>query len=77
MQVRLATSKDKKSWDTYVDSRPDATPYSRFAWKEAVEQAYSHKPCYLLAEAYNLACELEKSERNNSERKIMEIVDEH
>ncbi len=50
MQIRLATAQDKKSWDAYVDSRPDAAPYCRFAWREAVEQAYGHKACYLLAE---------------------------
>ncbi|PHR27522.1 MAG: PEP-CTERM system-associated, FemAB-related protein [Desulfotalea sp.] len=50
MKVRLATLKDKKSWDDYVDNCPDATPYCRYAWKEAVEQACSHKSCYLLAE---------------------------
>ncbi|TKB07428.1 FemAB family XrtA/PEP-CTERM system-associated protein [Desulforhopalus sp. IMCC35007] len=50
MQVRLATLKDKKSWDNYVDNCPDAAPYCCFSWKEAVEQAYGHKSCYLLAE---------------------------
>ena len=50
MQIRLATPKDKQTWDAYVDSHSQAAPYSRFAWKEAVEQAYGHKSCYLIAE---------------------------
>lgn len=50
MAIRLATQKDREAWDVYVDKRPEATPYCRFAWKEAVENAYGHKACYLLAE---------------------------
>ena len=50
MQIRLATPKDKQAWDIYVDSHSQAAPYSCFAWKEAVEQAYGHKSCYLIAE---------------------------
>ena len=50
MKIRLAVTQDENSWDTYVDSRLDAAPYCRFAWKTAVEQAYGHKAYYLLAE---------------------------
>lgn len=50
MNIRLADQHDKKAWDTYINSRPDAAPYSLYAWKEAVEDAYGHKACYLLAE---------------------------
>jgi FemAB-related protein (PEP-CTERM system-associated) len=50
MDIRLATSQDKFVWDAYVDDRPDTTAYCRFSWKDAVEQAYGHKACYLLAE---------------------------
>lgn len=49
MQISLFTSTDKIVWDDYVDNHPDAAPYCRFAWQEAVEQAYGHKPCYLAA----------------------------
>lgn len=50
MRIVLATSQHKIAWDSYVDSHPDVSPYCRFAWKEAVEQAYGHKSCYILAE---------------------------
>lgn len=49
MQIRVALPEDKSAWDAYVDSS-EAAPYCRFAWKEAVEQAYGHKGYYLLAE---------------------------
>jgi len=49
MHIRLASSQDKLAWDAYLDRHPDSPPYCRFAWKEAVEQAYGHKACYLLA----------------------------
>ena len=50
MQVRLAKPEDKHAWDCYVDNHPSAVSYARFAWKEAIQQAYGHKSCYLLAE---------------------------
>lgn len=49
MQIRVALPEDKSAWDAYVDSS-EAAPYCRFAWKEAVEQAYGHESYYLLAE---------------------------
>lgn len=49
MHIRLAGAQDKLAWDLYVDSLHDAAPYFLFAWKEAVEQAYGHKACYLVA----------------------------
>ncbi len=50
MKIRIATPEDKPAWDTYVDNHPNAAPYSLFAWKNAVEEAYGHESCYLLAE---------------------------
>ena len=50
MNIRLASIEDKEGWDNYVDSRLDAVPYCRFAWKMAVEEAYGHKAYYLIAE---------------------------
>ena len=37
-----ASIADKARWDTYVDKHPDATPYHRFSWQEAVFNAYQH-----------------------------------
>jgi len=56
MDIRRAVHKDKQAWDTYVHSRQDAAPYSLFAWKQAVEEAYGHKSCYLLAEDRGKIC---------------------
>jgi len=50
MKIKIATPEDKSAWDAYVDNHPNATPYSLFAWKNAVEEAYGHESCYLLAE---------------------------
>lgn len=50
MKIRIATPEDKSAWDAYVDNHPNAAPYSLFAWKNAVEEAYGHESCYLLAE---------------------------
>jgi FemAB-related protein (PEP-CTERM system-associated) len=36
-------------WDAYVDSRPDASVYHRWAWGQVVEQTYGHKAYYLAA----------------------------
>ncbi len=50
LSIRLATNNDKSAWDKYVISKPDASPYHLFAWKNAVEEAFGHKGYYLIAE---------------------------
>ena len=50
MIIRITTDRDQPTWDAYISSNPAAGPYHIFAWKTAVEQAYGHKACYLLAE---------------------------
>ncbi|MCP5006761.1 MAG: FemAB family PEP-CTERM system-associated protein [Planctomycetes bacterium] len=50
MNIRLATTEDRNSWDQYIISHPDASPYHLFAWKLAVEEAYQHEGFYLIAE---------------------------
>lgn len=50
MIIRLAENKDKAAWDAFVSERDDATPYHRFAWREAVSKAYGHQGHYLIAE---------------------------
>ena len=50
MKVRIAGVRDREAWDRYVQAHRQAAPYSLFAWKEAIEQAYGHQGCYLLAE---------------------------
>ena len=50
MNIRLAEYKDKLVWDAFVSQREDASPYHRFAWREAVEKSYGHQGHYLMAE---------------------------
>lgn len=50
MNIRLATHQDKKRWDAFVETHPQATPYHRFAWGQACEQAYSQPMQYYIAE---------------------------
>jgi len=50
MNIRLAGNTDAPQWDAFVERHQDASPYHLWAWKEAVEDAYSHKGYYLLAE---------------------------
>jgi FemAB-related protein (PEP-CTERM system-associated) len=50
MNIRFAGQQDKESWDIYVNNHLDAAPYSLYAWKESVEEAYGHQAIYLLAE---------------------------
>lgn len=53
MIIRLANASDIQAWDHYVSSHQDATPYHRFGWGQAVEQAYGHSACYWLAEEHS------------------------
>ena len=50
MIIRLADNRDKAAWDAFVSNHEEATPYHRFAWREAVEKAYGHQGHYLIAE---------------------------
>jgi FemAB-related protein (PEP-CTERM system-associated) len=45
MRITLATESDQQPWDDFVSSQPDASPYQRFAWKQAIEESYHH-PCF-------------------------------
>lgn len=53
INIKLAVPSDQDSWDNFVQSHPDATPYHMFAWKLAVEQAYGHKTFYFIAQDSN------------------------
>lgn len=50
MNIRLAENKDREVWDAFVSEREEASPYHRFAWREAVEKSYGHQGHYLVAE---------------------------
>ena len=48
--VFQAKNSDRKIWDDFVLTRPDASPYHLFAWKLAIEASYGHSCYYLSAE---------------------------
>lgn len=50
MNIRRALSDDASAWDNYVAAHAEATPYHKFAWGMACEQAYGQTMHYLLAE---------------------------
>ena len=47
--IRKATHSDKTDWHNYAEHHPQATPYHRFAWQSAVEEAYQHEFSGVLA----------------------------
>ncbi len=49
LSIRVAQAADKELWDAYVKQHPSATPYHRFAWMQAVEEAYGHAAHPLMA----------------------------
>ena len=44
-----ASLADKSRWDTYVDTHPDASPFHRFSWQQAVFNAYHHSIAGVMA----------------------------
>jgi FemAB-related protein (PEP-CTERM system-associated) len=50
IRIQEAENRDQSRWDAYVLSHPACGPYHLFAWKRAVEEAYSHTGIYLIAE---------------------------
>lgn len=50
MKIRLATSADCDSWDSYVNNQSTSNQCHLFGWKDVIERAYRHKGYYLLAE---------------------------
>ncbi len=51
LRIRVATQDDRVAWDTYVLAHPAGMPYQLWAWRQAVEEAYTFAPYYLLAES--------------------------
>ena len=50
MQIRLYNPSDKEAWDAYVFKHSDSTHCHLSGWKEVIENTYSHKAYYLIAE---------------------------
>lgn len=50
MRVRIADKTDINSWDGYVKSHPEGSPFHLFAWHDAVVKTFGHAPFYYIAE---------------------------
>lgn len=50
MQVRLANSSDKASWNQIVRSSPDGVIYYTYEWLEVIEKSYSLQSKHLIFE---------------------------
>ncbi|PIE69576.1 MAG: hypothetical protein CSA21_01630 [Deltaproteobacteria bacterium] len=51
--IRSAESFDHESWDEFILTHPDASPYHLFAWRKAIESAYGHPCTYLYYQINN------------------------
>lgn len=48
--VNVDLAKDGKAWEDFINRRPEATGFHRFAWAEALQRAAGHRPYFLQAE---------------------------
>ena len=48
-QLSTASLNDKADWDAYSLTHESTTAYHKYAWLEAVEHAYGHKPLGVIA----------------------------
>lgn len=49
MQIIEATKVNRDKWDAYVKNHPEGSPFHLFAWHEAIEKSFRHKPLYFLS----------------------------
>lgn len=40
---------DRSVWDAYVDSKPSASNYHRYGWRDVIEKSFGHRCHYLAA----------------------------
>lgn len=50
LSVRKMQADDRKDWDDFVLSCPEATFFHRSGWQEVIERAFGHQTHFLLAE---------------------------
>lgn len=50
LTVRQCTQHDQAAWDAFVENHPQATFFHRFGWQRVLQQAFGHKPYFLLVE---------------------------
>ena len=48
-QIKYAGDSDRERWDSYVQTRPDASFYHLFGWRDAIHRTYGHDTHYLMA----------------------------
>lgn len=51
--IALLSARDRRDWDDYVDSHPDATLFHTLVWSDAVAAAFPHRPLHLIARRGN------------------------
>lgn len=49
LEVKALAAGDEAAWLTYVQAHPSATVFHLPCWSNAVQGAYGHTPCHLLA----------------------------
>ncbi|MCU0840248.1 MAG: FemAB family PEP-CTERM system-associated protein [Thiobacillaceae bacterium] len=50
LTVRRVRDEDAAAWDAFVQALPEATFFHRLGWKTVLEEAFGHRPHFLLAE---------------------------
>src|SRR5262245_16600926 len=48
-RMRVVRSLGRDEWDAYVATKPEATGYHRWRWREIIETAFGHDTEYLAA----------------------------
>ncbi|MCG3187555.1 MAG: hypothetical protein IOMNBAOH_02206 [Rhodocyclaceae bacterium] len=48
-RVERATRADIRRWDEFVETRPEASFFHLFAWRDIIENVFHHRTWYLLA----------------------------
>jgi FemAB-related protein (PEP-CTERM system-associated) len=49
MSISIHIATHQTAWDNYIADHPKASPYHKFAWLQAIEEAYQHKNISLIA----------------------------
>lgn len=48
--IRAYREADRAAWEALVERHPEATFFHRIGWREVLEDAFGHRPHYLIAE---------------------------
>ena len=50
LRLREIGPEDGSNWDGFVETKPSATFFHRYAWSEVISRVFGHRPHYLVAE---------------------------